>query len=141
MGRNRTPTEILDAKGAFIANPQRKRPGEPKAADGIGPAPRRLTDAEKAIWKELAEDSAPGVLKRSDRNMFELLVVLTARFRDRLDAAIVMTAADRSLMLSLASRFAMTPADRSKVIVEGQVKSRLEEFLARRRTPAEEAVQ
>src|SRR5580765_7771854 len=100
MGRNRTPSAILDAKGAYLVNPQRRRTKEPQGTLGIGTAPRRLTDEEKAVWKELADDMPEGVLQRSDRNMFELLVVLTVRFRSREQ----MRAAEQALMVSLASR-------------------------------------
>lgn len=137
MGRNRTPSAILDAKGAFIANPQRRRTKEPQGTLGIGVAPRRLTDEEKAVWKELADDMPDGVLQRSDRNMFELLVVLTVKFRSREP----MMAAEQALMVSLASRFAMTPADRSKVEVESAPESKLSQFLNRKKEPAEQTLQ
>jgi hypothetical protein len=70
----------------------------------------------------------------SDRNMFELLVVLTAQFRSRAckDTAPMM-AADKSLMVSLSSRFAMTPADRSRVTVDKPKDSKLDAFMKRRK--------
>jgi hypothetical protein len=82
------------------------------------------------VWKDLAKQALPGVLMCSDRNMFELLVVLTTKFRARtLDKA-----ADRSLLLNLSAHFAMTPSDRAKVQVEQPKESRLAKFLNARPT-------
>src|SRR5579871_2522191 len=112
MGRPRTPTAVLDAKGAFGKNPDRKRSAEPTTDQPIGNPPTYLSKDEKKIWKELAKQSLPGVLKYSDRASFELLVRLTSTMRS--DYA-NMRVAEKSLFISLCSRFALTPADRSKV--------------------------
>jgi hypothetical protein len=129
MGRNRTPTEILDAKGAFAKNPNRERSSEPTTNQPIGNPPTYLSKPEKKIWKELVKQSLPGVLKYSDRAAFELLVRLTSTIRT--DYA-TMRVADKSLFVSLCSRFALTPADRSKVSVEQPKKSSLQMFIARK---------
>src|ERR1019366_2170393 len=82
---------------------------------------------ERIVWKDLAKQALPGVLMYSDRNMFELLVVLTTKFRARtLDKA-----ADRSLLLNLSAHFAMTPSDRAKVQVEQPKESALSKFLTK----------
>ena len=128
MGRNLTPTAILDAKGAFIANPQRARDAEPKGGRPLGSPPKWLTKEEKQVWKRLAKELLPGVAFESDRTMFALVVVLT----NKLETRQAMKAAEHSLLLSLASRFAMTPADRSRVTVEKQKESGLSKFLSRR---------
>src|ERR1019366_7638142 len=111
MGRTHTPTAILDAKGSFTHNPQLKRPNEPKTTKPLGPAPKWLSPEEKIVWKDLAKQALPGVLMFSDRNMFELLVHMTAKFRAREH----MTTSDLALMLHISSHFAMTPSDRAKV--------------------------
>lgn len=134
MSRNRTPTAILDAKGVFQHDPQRKREDEPTTDRPLGSAPRRLSPEEKEVWKDLADQALPGVVMYSDRNMFEMLVVLTTKFRSRGP----MMAAERNLMVSLSSRFAMTPADRSKVSVEKPKQSQLSKFLAPRPAPKPE---
>ena len=129
MGRNNTPTAILDAKGAFIANPQRARPKEPKGKGSLGTPPKHLSDEEKKVWKEIAKRIPPGVAFESDRDAFEMMVRLTSRMR----AGLEMRAADRATLISLWSRFAMTPADRSRVAVEKEKDSSLSKFLSNRR--------
>ena len=129
MGRNFKPTAILDAKGSFLKHPERKRPNEPKTDRPLGPPPKWLSDEEKTVWKDLAKQALPGVIMFSDRNMFELLVVLTAQFRSRAP----MPSADKSLMVNLSGRFALTPADRAKVQVEKSKEGELASFLSRRK--------
>jgi|ERR1017187_1224730 hypothetical protein len=91
----------------------------------LGPPPKWLSPEERIVWKDLAKQALPGVLMYSDRNMFELLVHLTTKFRARtLDKA-----ADRSLLLNLSAHFAMTPSDRAKVQVEQPKESKLAKFL------------
>jgi phage terminase small subunit len=114
MGRNLTPTAILDAKGTFIADPYRARPAEPKGQRPLGGPPKWLTKEEKQVWKQLAKEILPGVAFESDRTMFAELVVLTTVFQDPAKRP-SMKAAERALRLSVASRFALTPADRSRV--------------------------
>lgn len=139
MGRNRTPTAILDAKGAFIANPQREREGEPEGKNPLGspPAYLKLTPEEKKVWRILAKKLLHGVAFEADEAMFADLVRLTTKWINNEP----MMAADHSRRLSLASRFAMTPADRSKVSVEKPKESKMTEFLNRRRAAQEAEVQ
>jgi hypothetical protein len=136
MPRNRVPTEILDAKGAFLANPQRKRAAEPTTADAesLGPPPTRLTKEQKKAWKEIGKRMLPGVVFASDRDAFELMVRLTCRMRDedRTKEETLMTAAEKTLLVSLWSRFAMTPADRSRVQAEKAPENKLSQFLSRK---------
>lgn len=132
MGRNRKPTAILDANGAFLANPDRKRPNEPSARS-LGSAPKWLSKEEKRVWKELVKQAAPGVLMSSDRSAFELLVRLTCKMRTEFAA---MTGAQMGQFISLCSRFAMTPADRSKVSVAKPKESVLSAFMKRKEAPA-----
>jgi hypothetical protein len=136
MGRNRTPTAILDAKGAFLANPQRQREAEPMTADAesLGSPPTRLTKEQKKAWKEIAKRMLPGVVVASDRDAFELMVRLTCRMRDedRTKEETLMTAAEKTLLVSLWSRFAMTPADRSRVHAEKAPENKLSQFLSRK---------
>jgi phage terminase small subunit len=129
MGRNRTPTDILDARGGFLTHKDRQRPNEPTNARSIGSPPKSLTKAEKLAWKELAKQCCPGVLKESDRLMFGVLVRLAAKFYAREPA---MTASETAQMITLSSKFALNPADRSKVIVEKPKKTGLAAFLAKK---------
>jgi len=129
MSRPRTPTEILDVRGSFIANPARahEREHEPTSDRPLGEPPARLSEECKAVWHEVAAQMLPGVCKVSDRQMFEVLVRLIAKIRA---GAIRMT--ELSTLISLCGRFAMSPADRSKVTVSAESSTSLTRFLASR---------
>lgn len=134
MGRNRIPTAIQDAKGAFIKDPQRARPDEPTSDRPLGspPAYLKLNSEEKKLWKQLAKKLLPGVAFESDELFFADLVRSTLKWINREP----MTSAERSYRLNLASRFALTPADRSKVSVgKAKKEGKLAKFM-RPATPA-----
>jgi hypothetical protein len=126
MSRPPIPTAILDARGSFIHNPQLRRPNEPKTNKPLGAPPKWLSPEERVVWKDLAKQALPGVLMYSDRNMFELLVHLTAKFRAREP----MTTSNLALMFNISGHFAMTPSDRAKVQVEQPKVSKLAKFLS-----------
>ena len=90
MPTPRTPTSILEAKGAFKKNPQRaaERENEPVVTDGIGDPPADFMASDwgerpklRAIWLELIGDSAPGVLNRSHRFHLEATCRLMVKVR------------------------------------------------------------
>jgi hypothetical protein len=128
MGRNRTPTSILEGKGGFLTHKDRQRPHEPTMDRAIGTPPPSMTKAEKKVWKELAKQCCPGVLKESDRLMFAVLVRLAAKFYSREP----MPGIETAQMITLSSKFALNPADRSKVNVEKPKASSLSLFLAKK---------
>jgi phage terminase small subunit len=130
MGRNKTPTAILDASGAFIQNPSRKRPNEPITDRPLGKPPKWLTKDEKKVWKELAKQALPGVIFESDRLQFALMVRLATKLYKNEQ----LKSSEMSLMITLGSKFAMNPADRSRVVVEKPKESPLEKFLRRKPT-------
>ncbi len=110
MSRPRTPSNVLDLRGAFDKNPQRRRE-DPKVEAGLGDAPGYFTDAEREVWEEIKQSAPEGVLSRADRIAVEMLTDLIVRFRDRQP----LKAAERNHMLNLLSRLGMTAADRSRV--------------------------
>lgn len=110
MGRPRTPSNILELRGSFDKDPQRRRE-DPKVDIGLGEAPPYFDDEERAIWEEIADSAPQGVLAKSDRLCIEMLVPLVLQLRQRGP----MKAAERSFMLSTLTRIGCTPADRSKV--------------------------
>jgi hypothetical protein len=129
MSRPRTPTSILDTKGAFLAQPGRRRDGEPQPTGPIGSAPKHLSDEEKKIWRELVRGLAPGVGKSSDRWAAESIVRLKAKER-----AGTIQGNELAQLMSLYGRFGMTPSDRAKVSVEVPKESKLQRFLGARNT-------
>lgn len=115
MARPRKPTKVLEAKGAFKKDPQRRRDGEPEVTDPIGAPPESLTALEVKAWHELVTAAPTGVLTSADRIPMEMAAVLLAEFRvDRAE----FTAAKYARLQSLTAAFGMTPADRSKLSIE-----------------------
>jgi phage terminase small subunit len=112
MPRPPTPLAILEARGAFIKHPERRRAraNEPKPSGELGNAPSYFTKDERKIWKELKEMCLPGVLANSDRWAVETACTLMAKQRKR-----EIKTQEVQLLLSLLGKLGMTPADRAKV--------------------------
>lgn len=116
MAQNRTPTNILDLKGAFKKNPDRgrARENEPEVEAFDATPPKHLSVQAKETWKEIVELVPDGVLGKGDRLVVEMLANLLADYR----AAPSDFPANRLTRLSVdLGRLGMTPADRSKVAV------------------------
>ena len=111
MGRPRIPTKVLEMRGAFKKNPQRKRT-DPKSRGPIGRAPKHLSDGEQDIWREVVRIAPAGVLTRADRIALEEMCSLIHERRTNLAG---MTGAKRNLLRSYMAVFGMTPADRSRI--------------------------
>ena len=111
MPRPRLPTELLELRGAFRKDPQRRRAVGPKSPIGIGEPPEHLSEGEKAVWRELVANAPAGVLTGADRAVMELLVRLMARFR-----ADWLTGAEFGILKGCLTELGWTPAARSKVI-------------------------
>lgn len=128
MSRPRTPTELLDVRGSFLVHPSREdaRKNEPTSNRPLGDPPERLDAEVQAVWHEVAAQMLPGVCKESDRTMFEALCRLI--YKMRVGTIRIM---ELSALTSLCGRFAMTPADRSKVAVDASPSSALTRFLAK----------
>ena len=112
MARPRLPTKVLELRGAFKKNPQRRREreGEPEPEAGLGKPPKELDAPERARWKELGE-IAPW-LTVADRAIAEMTVKLWVLERKN--------ALDVGKMKLLASNYAqlgLTPTGRSRVKV------------------------
>jgi len=127
MSRPRIPTVMLDSRGSFIANPSRERArvGEPVSDRPLGDPPERLDAEAKAVWSEIAEQLPSGVACVSDRQMFEVLVLLVVKLR-----AAKIRIMELNALISLCGRFGMTPSDRSKVAVNAEPSNALTKFLS-----------
>ena len=115
MARNRTPSNVLELRGAFDKNPQRRRE-EPEVDPEIGQPPEHFDEARCAAWAELIDMAPEGVLTKADRIAVEMLADLMVRYRAsmRPDGE-KFTSADRRDLMALLARFGMTAADRSRV--------------------------
>ena len=113
MGRNRTPTAILESRGSFIGHKNRKdaRAEEPVVTKKLGSPPKTFTDEQRELWREFAKMVPAGVATYADRWAVEIVICAMAKFRDG-----TITGGERSQLTSLLSRFGLTPADRSRVV-------------------------
>jgi len=121
MGRPKTPTNILEMRGAFKKNPKRRRPGEPKPTKPLGNPPGRLGPDVKKAWREIDRHCVPGVLTAMDRVTLELLATALARIRENIhktdpDGKFLVTMADLKSALTMLGKFGMSPADRRSAI-------------------------
>jgi len=112
MPTPRKPTKILDLTGRLKHDPKRyaSRKNEPVDDRPLGGPPGKMDEVEQRIWREVADELVPGVAVRGDRRAFGTLVKLLAK-EERND----LMAADRSQLVTLYTRFGMTPSDRSRV--------------------------
>lgn len=111
MARPRTPTNVLDARGAFKKHPERARTDAP-AAGPLGNPPSHVTGDVLKAWREIAKSAPLQVLTESDRLALELAANLLAQFRLN---PVDFPAAKLVRLEALLGKFGMTPADRAKV--------------------------
>jgi phage terminase small subunit len=110
MGASRTPVELLELKGSYKKDPQRRRPASPKSKHPVGDAPGYLDEAETEIWYEIISISAPGVLVSSDRLILARLCQLESKVRTR-----TATGSETGQHLKCLGVLGLTPADRSRI--------------------------
>ena len=127
MARPRTPTNVLELRGSFIKDPQRKRLNEPKPNGEIGKHSTGSTELEK-IWDELVASCAPNVLTNADRISLEIAVHYLRQFR--LDPANFSNERAR-ILIGLLSKFGMTPSDRAKLSIPESNSKNIEDPWAR----------
>ena len=83
MARPKTATKILELRGAFKANPQRKPESEPvpNAPFDVSP-PKHLTAFQRKTWREIVKRVPAGVLHDADIFQVEMAACLLAEFRE-----------------------------------------------------------
>lgn len=112
----RTATQLLELRGAFKQNPQRRRPHEPTPSKAFRrTAPRHLTAEQRRCWKEIVDQTPAGVLTGSDALLVELTALLLAELRA--DFAAMPTTRVTQLRLNL-GLLGMTPSGRASLTVE-----------------------
>ena len=110
MGRPKTASNILDARGAFKKNPDRARPNEPKPKPKFRKTPpKHLTDLRKVCWKEIVKQVPAGVLTNADETTMAIISVLFAEFRTK---GANMSAAHLTRMQAIMGRIGLDPAGR-----------------------------
>lgn len=112
MPKPRTPSSVLEARGAFAHNPDRTRE-DFQSGDFDTDPPGYFSESQKAVWTEIVSLLPDGVLQATDRVAVELAARMVAHFRSLDDAAVTM-AQVAQIRMALAT-LGMTPADRSRV--------------------------
>lgn len=129
MARPRTPTNLLDARGAFKRHPERRRDGEPVVNDPIGAPPAGLDPEELRWWKEIVARAPLGVLTAADY----MPVLLAAKLMAEAMADFPgFNPAKLGRLQSLLGTFGMTPSDRAKLSIP-KAKERENPFAALRK--------
>lgn len=123
-GRPRTPTKVLEMRGAYERNPQRRkdREGEPDNLAPVGEAPPALDETQRARWDELVL-MYPWA-RHSDRLLLEQTAIVWALMRSGKAKP-----ADMKLLQTNIRCLGGTPADVSKVrMPSGKGKTKLSKF-------------
>lgn len=113
MGKPRTPNEILEAKGAFSKNPQRRRTA-PKSNLPIGDPPEHLTPRELPIWAEFIGAIPTEILVETDRFALARLCQLECKARTDPHR---MPGVESGQLLKLYGMFGLSPSDRTRLHV------------------------
>jgi phage terminase small subunit len=112
MPKPRTPSAVLEARGAFAKDPARRR--EDFAAGDFDPnPPEYFQPYQVAVWDEIVGVLPATVLQATDRMAVELASRLVANFRQQPDAGV--TSAQVAQIRTVLAVLGMTPADRSRV--------------------------
>jgi hypothetical protein len=120
MPKPRTPSAVLEARGAFDKDPGRRREDFEAGVFDAKP-PTYFKAHQKAVWNEIVCALPASVLQATDRMAVELAARLIAQFR-KLDDADVTSAQVAQIRTALAV-LGMTPADRSRVSNKKQTPS------------------
>lgn len=116
MARPRTPTKILELKGAFKTHPERKRKTEPEPNGKFSPrVPGYLTGAQKKTWREIVKLVPAGVLADADKIHVEVVACLLAEFRLAPDE---METARLGRMTQEMGKLGLNPSARASLVVE-----------------------
>jgi hypothetical protein len=110
MARPRTPTAVLELRGAFKNHPSRlkARKNEPIVIARLPLSPKYLDSATTETWDEMK--SWGYWLSSADRFLVEIAAVLMARYRiDELKSG------DVSLLIGLLGKIGFSPGDRGRL--------------------------
>lgn len=109
MAKPRLPQKVAEITGAAARSPGRFKGRCSPAVKSLGPAPKRFTKAQAAIWNEFNADLP--WLGRSDRRTVGLAVLL----QDLIDTDPACPIGVFAQMRMLLGAMGATPVDRSKI--------------------------
>lgn len=116
MARPKTATAILDARGAFKKDPQRKRNDEPVVSEGLDTTPpEHLTHEQVSRWVEIIKIAPAGVITSADLLAVEALAIMWAEFREKTTDYPV---SKLGRMMQIMSKLGLDPSGRAGLVVE-----------------------
>ena len=116
MGKQRTATSILEARGAFKKNPDRKREAEPIVKEPLNNTPPpHLNEMEAECWHEIIGLAPAGVLTAADKMSVEMIAILMTEFR--LNKAETTAAIINRLAQEL-TKLGLNPSGRAGLVVD-----------------------
>jgi phage terminase small subunit len=117
---------VLELKGAFKKNPNRRREAEPEAVGELGDPPSDLNLEAVLVWKEIKPLIPAGVATASDAFAFEVFCTLAAQFRSDPKE---FPASKLIRLETLWGRFGLDPSQRAKLSVpKGPKKNEFDDF-------------
>lgn len=120
MPKPRTPSTVLEARGAFDKDPGRRR--EDFEAGAFDPTPPKYFKIkQKEVWNEIVGVLPAAVLQATDRMAVELAARLIAQFRAAPDSEV--TSSQVAQIRTALAVLGMTPADRSRVSAKKEIPS------------------
>lgn len=112
MSKARTATSILEARGAFKKDPNRKRVEPVCRSEFPESAPSHLTPMQVKWWHKVKQAVPAGVLQGSDVFAVELAAVLWTEF---VTCSADMPAGRISQMRAVFGTLGLSPSDRAKL--------------------------
>ena len=110
----KTPTRVLEARGSFRKDPQRKREGEPECREPLGSPPDSLAKDEREAWQEIVTRAPVGVLTAAD---WQAVVLASKLYAEAMRDFSGMNAARLSRLHSILGDFGMTPSARASLSI------------------------
>ena len=112
MSRPRTPTALLELRGAFKNHPSRlrDRKNEPLVATTLPGPPSRLTPPVASVWRDMQAQAF--WLTSADRWLVEIAATLMAGWQ-----ADQIKSADTSMLIGLLGKIGFSPKDRARLNV------------------------
>jgi hypothetical protein len=110
LARPRTPTAVLELRGAFLNHPSRlnDRKYEPIITTPLPEPPRRLPKPVRLMWVEMGSHGF--WLTSADQFLVEIAATLMARYRTD-----TLKSADTSLLIGVLNKIGFSPAERRKL--------------------------
>ena len=112
MPRPRTATAILEARGAFKKDPQRKRVDPEPSGQLRDKPPEHLNPEQQKAWRRITDTAPKGVLHQSDEIMLDLARCLLAEYQR--DPESMATSRIARLETQL-GKFGLSPSDRARL--------------------------